>query len=198
MTRKNCHSLLTLGGRLVLGTAVMLAAAGLAGPAGAAADELSGVRSTSPAIRELVDDAMWESPTFRGIVRAIVATDGIVYVEEGVCRHGVHACLLLDVTPAAGYRILRILVDRHGTLAHRGRLDLTATIGHELTHALEVLSERTIRSASAIFLFYVQRAPTGNAAFETPAAIAAATRIRGEIGRYVTFVFQQVALNGAE
>jgi len=198
MTRKNCHSLLTLGGRLVLGTAVMLAAAGLAGPAGAAADELSGVRSTSPAIRELVDDAMWESPTFRGIVRAIVATDGIVYVEEGVCRHGVHACLLLDVTPAGGYRILRILVDRQGTLAHRSRLDLIATIGHELRHALEVLSEQTIRSAAAVFLFYFSHVPTTNSSFETAAAVAAGAAIRGELGRHVTFVFQQVALNAGE
>ncbi len=198
MDKNGCRILLNRGIRLWLCGAAMLTAAVPGRSVEAADAEPSGVRSTSPAIRELIDDGMWESPTFRGIVRAIAATDGIVYVEDGVCRHGVHACLLLDVTPAAGYRILRILVDRHGTLAHRGRLDLTATIGHELTHALEVLSERTIRSASAIFLFYVQRAPTGNAAFETPAAIAAATRIRGEIGRYVTFVFQQVALNGAE
>src|SRR4051812_3041408 len=182
--------------RLGLCAAVTVGVAGLAGPVRAA--EPAGVRSTSPAIRELIDDGMWESPTFRGIVRAIGATDGIVYVEDGVCRHGVHACLLLDVTPAAGFRILRILVDRHGTLAHRGRLDLTATIGHELTHALEVLGERTIRSASAIFLFYVQRAPTANASFETPAAVAAGATIRGELGRYVVFVFQQVALNGGE
>ena len=141
-------------------TAILLAAAGVSGPVRAAAADLAGVRSTSPAIRELIDDAMWESPTFRGIVRAIGATDGIVYVEQGVCRHGVHACLLLDVTPAAGYRILHILVDRQGVLAHRGRLDLIATIGHELTHALEVLGERTIRSAAAMFLFYVHQAPT--------------------------------------
>src|SRR4249919_1297871 len=166
MKGKRCRILLNLGGRLLLWTAVMLAAAGLAEPVRAAADELSGVRSTSPAIRELIDDAMWESPTFRGIVHAIVATDGIVYVDDGVCRHGVHACLLLDVTPAGGYRILHILVDRQGTLAHRSRLDLIATIGHELRHALEVLSERTIRSAAAMFLFYFSQVPTSNSTFE--------------------------------
>ena len=198
MKGKRCRILLNLGGRLLLWTAVMLAAAGLAEPVRAAADELSGVRSTSPAIRELIDDAMWESPTFHGIVRAIAASDGIVYVEEGVCRHGVHACLLLDVTPAGGYRILHILVDRHGTLAHRSRLDLIATIGHELRHALEVLSEQTIRSAAAVFLFYLHHAPTTNSTFETVAAVAAGAAIRGELGRYVTFVFQQVALNGGE
>ena len=198
MKGKTCHRLLTLGGRLLLGTAVMLAAAGLVEPVRAGAAEVSGVRSSSPAIRELIDDAMWESPTFRGIVRAIVATDGIVYVEDGVCRHGVHACLLLDVTPAGGYRFLRILVDRQGTLAHRSRLDLIATIGHELWHALEVLTERTIRSAAAVFLFYLNHAPTSNSTFETVAAVAAGSAIRGELGRYVTFVFQQVALNGGE
>jgi hypothetical protein len=194
MQGKKCR----IPGLLLLWAALVLAAAGLAGPVRAAAADVSGVRSTSPAIRELIDDAMFESPTFRGIVRAIVATDGIVYVEDGVCRHGVHACLLLDVTPAGGYRILHILVDRGGTLAHRSRLDLIATIGHELRHALEVLSERTIRSAAAVFLFYVHRAPTSNSTFETVAAVAAGTAIRGELGRYVTFVFQQVALNGGE
>jgi len=44
----------------------------------------------------------------------------------------------------------------------------------------------------------VHRAPTSNSTFETVAAVAAGTAIRGELGRYVTFVFQQVALNGGE
>ncbi len=194
MEGKGCR-ILPEPGRLRTWAAMLLAAAGVSGPVRAAAADLSGVRSTSPEIRELIDDAMWESPTFRGMVRAIAASDGIVYVEQGTCGHSVHSCLRLDVTAAAGYRILHILVDREGVLAHRGRLDLIATIGHELSHALEVLGERTIRSGAAMYLFYVHQSPTSNPAFETAAAIAAGTAIRRELGRHVTFVFQQVALD---
>ena len=175
--------------------AILLAVAGVSGPARAVAAELSGVRSPSPEIRELIDDAVWESPTFRGIVRAIAASDGIVYVEQGVCGHGVHSCLRLDVTAAAGYRILHILVDCQGALAHRSRLDFIATIGHELSHALEVLGQRTIRSGAAMYLFYMHQAPTSNPAFETAAAIAAGAAVRRELGGHITFVFEQVALD---
>lgn len=196
MERKRCRVLFNPG-RLCLWAAIGLAAVGLSRPVRAAAAALSGVRSTSFAIRELIDDAMWESPTFRGLVRRIVESDGIVYVEEGVCRHGVHACLLLDVTPAAGYRILHILVDRQGVLAGRGRLDVIATIGHELSHALEVLGEPGIRTAAAMYLFYMGKSPTANRTFETDAAIAAGFRVRRELSNHVVFVFQQVALDAA-
>jgi hypothetical protein len=164
-------------------------------PAHAEAGDVAGVRSTNAAILEFLDDGAWESPTFRGLVRAIVASDGIVYVEEGVCNHGVHSCLLLDVTSAAGYRILHILVDVQGVLAHRSRLDMIATIGHELSHASEVLADRRLTTAHAIFLFYVRQAPTTHPTFETPGAVEAGHKIRSELGHGVTFVWQQVALN---
>jgi hypothetical protein len=175
--------------------AIVLGTIGLSALARADTTAVPGVRSTSQSIRELIDDAMWESPTFRGLVMAIAATDGIVYVEEGVCQHSVHACLRLDVTAAAGFRILHILVDLNGVLAHRKRLDLMATIGHELRHALELLAERSIRTSSDAFLFYDRLAPTSDRAFETHAAIAAGVKVRKEVGRQTTFVWQQVALD---
>lgn len=193
MAGKRCRILLSLAGRLCLWVAIASALVGLSRPVRAAAAAVSGVRSTSFAIRELIDDAMWESPTFRGLVRRIVESDGIVYVEDGVCHHSVHACLLLDVTPAGGYRILRILVDRQGVLAQRGRLDVMATIGHELSHALEVLGDRNNRSGAAMYLFYMSLSPTSHHTFETRAAIAAGSKIRSELSNHVVFVFQQVA-----
>jgi hypothetical protein len=164
-------------------------------PARAGTGDIAGVRSTNAAIREMLDDGAWESPTFRGLVRAIAANDGIVYVEDGVCRHGVHACLLMNVTPAAGYRILQILIDRQGVMAHRRRLDVIATIGHELCHAMEVLADRSITSAAAVFQFYARKAATANPTFETRAAIAAGLKVRSELGHGDTFVWQQVALD---
>jgi hypothetical protein len=184
--------------RLGVGVAIAAGVLSLSGAVRAGGNEISGVRSSSAAIRELIDDGMWESPTFRRLVQAIRATDGIVYVEEGVCRHGVHACLLLSVTSTPEYRILRILVDREGVLAHRHRFDLIATIGHELWHALEVLAERTLRTTAAIFLYYDRQAPTDNEhTFETREAVATASRIRHELGNHTTIVVEQVALDFA-
>jgi hypothetical protein len=164
-------------------------------PARAGTGNIAGVRSTNAAIREMLDDGAWESPTFRGLVRAIVANNGIVYVEDGVCLHGVHACLLMNVTPAAGYRILQIVIDRQGVMAHRRRLDVIATIGHELCHAMEVLADRSITSAAAIFQFYAGRVATANPTFETRAAIATGLKVRSELGHGDTFVWEQVALD---
>jgi hypothetical protein len=164
-------------------------------PARAGTGDIAGVRSTNAAIREMLDDGAWESPTFRGLVRAIAAHNGIVYVEDGVCLHGVHACLLMNVTPASGYRILQIVIDRQGVMAHRRRLDVIATIGHELCHAMEVLADRSITSAAAIFQFYAGKVATANPTFETRAAIATGLKVRSELGHGDTFVWQQVALD---
>jgi len=176
--------------QLCLLAALAVAALGASVSVRATQEAATGVRSTSAVVRDLLDDAMWESPTFRGLVKAIAATDGIVYVEEGVCRHSVHACLVLDVTPAAGYRILHVLVD-----VHRKRLDLLGTLGHELCHALEVLADPSIKTASGLFLFYARMAPTGTSTFETGTAVSTGLKVRNEVGRQPMLVLQQVALN---
>ena len=58
------------------------------------------------------------------------------------------ACLLLTITMLAG-PVLRILVD-----PRKSDRDLMGSIGHELRHALEVLSHRTVRSDSAMILLF--------------------------------------------
>jgi hypothetical protein len=164
----------------------------------AASGPLAGVRTTSTAIRQLIDDAAWESPTFHSIIQTIAASDGIVYVEDGLCQHGVHACLLLDVTSAAGYRILHIMLDRQGVLAHRKRLDLMATIGHELWHAVELLAQPTVTTSAAALLFYQREATTLEPSFETAAAVAAARKVRRELGNHITLVYQMVSLDESD
>src|SRR5438552_15568 len=107
------------------------------------------VRSSHAYLRAMIDEALVRSSTFRRIVEAIEATDGIVYVEHGDCKHGVHTCLVLNVTAAAGYRILRVIVD-----ARQPDWDVMASIGHELRHALEVLEDPGLVDMSRVFLFY--------------------------------------------
>ena len=74
--------------------------------------------------------------TFGELVETVNATDGIVYVKEGICGRGARACLKHQVIIAGPNRVLHILVD-----PHRPDWDLMGALGHELRHAIEVLSD---------------------------------------------------------
>jgi hypothetical protein len=137
------------------------------------------VRSTNPSLAALIARATEQSATFRRLIEAINASDGIVYVEaeSGECGRGVTACLE-GVTTAGAYRILWIKVDKNKT-----ECDLIASMGHELQHAVEILSDSDVRSGAEMFLFYTrtgQRGP-GRSAFETAAATQVGNAIREEI-----------------
>jgi hypothetical protein len=136
------------------------------------------VRSTHPAIAAMLKEASARSITFRELVGGIERTDGIVYVEPGVCRHGVRACLSLSIAGGGGVRILRVIVNLATDV-----IELMATIGHELRHALEILSEPGVRTAEQAYLYYAREAPTVRDAFETAAAIRVGTAVRAELGR---------------
>jgi hypothetical protein len=160
--------------------AVLLIAIAVAAPASTTAHpaSLAGaqVRSTDAVIRELITEATSLSRTFRRLIETIERTDGIVYVEPGRCGHGVRACLAMSVTPASGYRILRILID-----LRQKPWDLMASIGHELRHAIEVLESRAVVDATGLFLFYAQGSRSDGQPFETRAAIEAGFAVRNEI-----------------
>jgi hypothetical protein len=113
------------------------------------------------------------------LIIAIEATDGIVLIEEGRCRRRVPACLTWRVTLAGRYRILQVLLD-----SQRSEIELIASIGHELRHALEVLQDPSLRSTGAIRLFYV-RLMGGDSprTFETEVARAAGDAVYREMRR---------------
>ena len=135
----------------------------------------SRVRTDDPALAAIIQDGIRRSATFRGIVEAIDASDGIVFVEQGRSCHGARACLALSVTQAGPNRLLRVVVD-----VRQRDWDLLGSIGHELYHAVEVLSEPWIKSSGAIFLFYKTVGETSGDRFETPAAINAGNAVRRE------------------
>src|SRR5438552_2235191 len=126
----------TIGGAWLLVISVGLLTAPVAT---AAVGDAARVRSSSHYIELVIDEAIERSATFRRLVAEIEGSDGIVYVEPGSCRHGVRSCLLLSVTRAGGFRLLRIVVD-----PFRSPWDLTASIGHELQHVVEVLSNPSL------------------------------------------------------
>jgi hypothetical protein len=127
----------------------------------------------------MIEEAAQRSPAFRRLVAAIEATNGIVYVEHGICMHGVRACLDLNVTAAGDYRILRVTVD-----ARQRDWDVMAVIGHELRHAIEVLENPALVDMPSVFLFYAQDRSTKDRPFETRAAIEAGDAVRKEVGTF--------------
>ena len=141
-----------------------------------AAAPMPRVRSTTPVIASALVEAEARSATFRSLVRTIEQTDGIVYVEPGQCRHGVHACLSLSVVSGGGVRLLRVLVDRVGDVA-----ELIATIAHELRHAIELLTEPSVTSVAAAYNYYAREAATARGVFETAAAIRAGNAVFSEL-----------------
>jgi hypothetical protein len=136
------------------------------------------VRSTNPAIAEAIAEGEARSITFRSLVRTIEGTDGIVYVERGRCGHGVPACLSLSVVSGGGFRLLRILVDSARSVA-----SLIATIGHELQHAIELLTEPGVRTMAAAYNYYLREAPTARDSFETAAAVRVGIAVAADLGR---------------
>jgi hypothetical protein len=100
------------------------------------------VRSTGDtAVTTLLHDAFERSATFQQLVETINGTDGLVYVEPGTCGPGFHACLLMSVTLAGPNRVLHIRVD-----THQNPLAVKSSMGHELQHAIEALSEPGVRT----------------------------------------------------
>ena len=77
----------------------------------AAAPSNARVRAEDPALSALIRQAIDQSATFRGLVEAIQATNGIVYVIRGRCGHYVRACLLLWMANAGPNRMVRVVVD---------------------------------------------------------------------------------------
>ena len=134
------------------------------------------VRGSSQKLVEAIGDATAESQTFRDLVDRIGRTDGIVYVMEGQCQHGVPACLLLSMTATGANRMLWIRID-----PRKVDRDLMGSIGHELQHALEVLSHSSIRSGSAMTLLYKKEGSKEGGHFETDAAIKAGNAVRAEM-----------------
>jgi hypothetical protein len=154
----------------------------VAQPAVAAADETAifRVRSSDGAITALIDLAATRSLTFKRLLALIQASDGIVYVEPGDCGHGTRACLKGWMRASGSNRFLRVMVDRRKSDSED---DFTGSIGHELQHTVEALSEPATIDSVGLYNFFNRIAPTNSQRFETTAAIKAGDAVRIELRR---------------
>jgi hypothetical protein len=166
---------------LIAGAIVLVSMAGQS--AAAAGDETvthdRRVRSSHAGITALITQAIEQSATFRSLVETVNASDGFVYVEKGKCGHGVRACLA-NVVSAGKSRFLFVKVD-----VRQANWTLMASIGHELRHAVEVLSNPRVTNYSTMFFFYQREGIAGfSGAFETQAAVEAGDAVGAEVREY--------------
>ena len=160
--------------------AVLLSSGPVATVAAQDATMLQRVRSSSAVVTAAIERGAAQSPVFRDLIATINGTDGLVYVEEGACGNSVRACLLPLVTVAGPYRVLRIRVEPRKAWG----CELVGSIGHELRHAIEALSEAGVRSA-ADFVALFQRIGVGNEGrYETNAAVRTGLRVEREACRH--------------
>jgi hypothetical protein len=129
-----------------------------------------------PQIAALIAEATARSATFRRLVAVIDDSDGIVYVERGTCGHSVRACLSHSIVVAGPHRIIRVIID-----TRRQHDDLIGALGHELQHAVEVVSRPQIRSTSAVLFFYQGESSNFDGRFETQDALDVEVAVLNEI-----------------
>jgi len=133
------------------------------------------VRAENSEIGAVIQDAGARSKTFRGLLATIEKTDGLVYVENGTCGHSVRACLSLSVKVAGPNRLLRIQVD-----ARLKDCELIEGIGHELQHAIEILSNPHVTDMHSAYSMFEQIGKTDSGRFETREAVHVGERVGDE------------------
>ena len=145
------------------------------------AERIAGVRTSDARLAEAIRTGADQSRTFADLVRAVAELNGIVYVEPGTCRRHARACLTAHVTTAGRHRILFVLVDPG--LPESWLIEL---IAHELQHAVEVLSDRSVMSEASFLLLYRNiGSGAGDAlTFETRAAVETQAAVRREVRLY--------------
>ena len=134
------------------------------------------VRAENPLLSAAIARGAERSPTFRRLIEAIDATDGLVYVLEGRCGQGVRACLHMSLELSGQNRLLRILVNPRRAPG----CELIGSIGHELQHALEALSNPNVRTSFGLSSFFHRIGPEGPRRFETPEAIQVGLTVEKE------------------
>jgi hypothetical protein len=164
----------------VLGMCALLLTIGGAWIGEAAETPTARVRSDDPALAALIDQATRRSDTFRRLLATIQASSGIVYVEPGPCGHGVRACLKMWMHVSGPDRFVRIMIQRPTTDTD---VEVMSALGHELQHAIEVLSAPAVRDGVTMFNYLKRTAPTDNNRFETTAAINAGHAVYDELRR---------------
>ena len=143
----------------------------------------SHVRSRSPSITSVIQQAGERSATFRRLVETINASTSYVYVDEGECRDSDERGCLVNVTVAGPYRFVFVHV-----ATGKADWDLMGSIGHELRHSVEVIdnpSVTSLRTMRSLYEWIGKQNFRNPNAYETDAAIADGDAVRNEVRAFI-------------
>jgi hypothetical protein len=140
------------------------------------------IRIFDPVLRELFDQGVTQSPTFRSLVEKVEASSILVFVEGDIRMPVQLGARLNFVTSVNDFRYVRVAIDL--TLPPRRQIALLA---HELQHTLEIAERPDIVDVEAMeslyedigFPSFEQRRHRN---FETDAAIAMQDAVSEELG----------------
>jgi hypothetical protein len=144
--------------------------------------------SSAPEVRDIVESAK-RLAALTGMTHLADSAQAVAAspVETPIAYSEPPADLVSFLAPAeqpdelgrlGGYRILRVMVD-----PRKPDWDVMASIGHELQHAVEVLSNASLTTMAAVYLFFSHGQTSGDS-FETSEAIKAGNSVRNEVGSY--------------
>jgi hypothetical protein len=162
---------------------VLLAAVRPAAASGLVGDGLAfHIRTTDARLRDLIDEGLRASPTFRSIVDRLIGSDVIVHLQCDPAAPPHVDGRLTFASKAGGFRhlVVRLRYQRH-------RLPFIGLLAHELRHAVEVADTAAIVDSRSLAreygrIGYVRRATADATSFDTDAAIDAGYRVVAEIG----------------
>ena len=137
----------------------------------------SRVRTGNEILATLIREGSERSQTFRALLVAIDATDGLVYLTVGRCGR-LRACFLHQMAVAGPNRVLNIVVNVQDDDPR-----FIAPIAHELQHVLEILGDPGITTEAGITAFYRFHGIEQKGVIETRAAIATGDAVRAEVRR---------------
>ena len=136
------------------------------------------VRSAERPVVELLRRGYARSATFRALVEAVEDTDVIVYVQPTMCLPPPARAWVQFAGVAGRFRFLRV-----SFLGRTGADGLSALIGHELQHVLEVGRAAEVRSTTAFEAFFRAAGRESVNGFETETARLVGLRIEDELQR---------------
>jgi hypothetical protein len=144
------------------------------------------VRPEGADLRALVANARERSATFREVADRLERSDVIVYVRAQhfpTARLDGRIGFVRGVTGRSGARVLLVELACPRTAA-----DQTATLAHELHHAVEIADEPGVRDTVSLEAYYRRIGEETTAlgegmAFETVAARETALRVSRELAR---------------
>lgn len=155
-----------------------LAVALAAPPAERHVPDFAHVRTANATLQATIDAARAQSPTFAALLDRLDRTDVVVYLEfasrplpRGQRGH------LHFVTAVGNHRFLRVRLP-----TQLSRLELMASIAHELWHAIEIGEDRDVRCEHTMRQLYLRIGEERDRnEFETKKAILAGQAVRAEI-----------------